>query len=322
MISLIICHRNKTFLDTISKSIENTIGVAYQLIVVDNTKNDYTIFTAYNYGVTQAKFNILCFVHEDIIFHTNNWGQHIVNHFKDESIGLVGVIGATTYPQSPSPWWSSIILNDHLVNNIQHWHGKVSDTHYHTILSKTDTLTVTKDYNNPQNKNVINATVVDGLFYCIEKKLFDEHKIRYDDLNFKGFHCYDTDISLQVNQFKKVVVVYDIVVEHLQTGTLNKDWYDACITLNKKWRSTLPLFKKEIDESKYWLYEWTCLQTFVYWMHSVNYTKTEIREVIKDVSENFKYDEASKKIAVKLINWGRYGETVARILNLKNKFLV
>ncbi len=319
MISVVICHRNKEFLALLEQNIKQTIGLPYELIIIDNSQNKYSIFQAYNLGVAQSKFDIICFTHEDILIHTKNWGQILINHFVDESIGLVGVIGATIFPKSPSPWWSNTLLNDHLVNNIQHWQNGLSKTNYHTIISKTEKEIVTKDYINPFDKNVIDAAVVDGLWFCIRKKLFEDGKISFDEKTFNGFHCYDSDISLQVNQVSRVVVVYDILVEHFQQGSINKSWFESCIKLNTKWRDKLPLFKKQVDETNYWPYEWNVLLTFVYWMQAQKYSHSEIRKVIKNSIKGYHYTNSSKKIATSLKTYSKYGFFIFRLYNFLNK---
>jgi len=75
MFSLIICSRNNDICDELKKNISLTIGsYKYEIIVVNNSKNEYSIFQAYNVGVRKAKFQYLCFMHEDILYLTNNWG--------------------------------------------------------------------------------------------------------------------------------------------------------------------------------------------------------------------------------------------------------
>ena len=66
MISLIICSRTADISDELKQNIATTIGCEYELCVIDNSRNEYSIFTAYNEGVRRAKGDILCFMHDDI----------------------------------------------------------------------------------------------------------------------------------------------------------------------------------------------------------------------------------------------------------------
>jgi hypothetical protein len=318
MISIVICSVKPAYYAQVSASIVQTIGVVYELIPIDNSANTYSIFEAYNLGVQQAKYSIVCFAHEDIVFHTPSWGVNVINHFKDESIGMIGVIGATVFPKCPSAWWSSTLINDHLVNNIQHWTNGVSKQTYHTILSQTETLTTTRDYNNPNSTNVIDAAVVDGLFFVIRKQLFDDAKIKFDTKNFKGFHCYDSDISLQVNLHARVVVVFDVLVEHLQQGTINKDWYDSALILAQKWNKTLPLLKKTVhNETLYNYYETEVLKTFIYWMQGSGYfTNKQIQNVIAYFLPLIPLNKLNRKNKKELYFTQLFGPKLGRIHKL------
>ncbi|MDR1610676.1 MAG: hypothetical protein LBS08_04115, partial [Candidatus Symbiothrix sp.] len=42
MISIIICSKNKDISEQLKSNIEATIGVRYELIVIDNSKQDYS----------------------------------------------------------------------------------------------------------------------------------------------------------------------------------------------------------------------------------------------------------------------------------------
>ena len=70
MLSLIICSRNSDISATLKKNIETTIGINYELIVINNSLNHYSIFEAYNQGIRKSKYQFLCFMHEDILYHT------------------------------------------------------------------------------------------------------------------------------------------------------------------------------------------------------------------------------------------------------------
>jgi hypothetical protein len=38
-------------------------------------------------------------MHDDILFHTNNWGQKVLGHFQDDNTGIIGVAGCHYFPQ-------------------------------------------------------------------------------------------------------------------------------------------------------------------------------------------------------------------------------
>ena len=74
MVSCIICSRKQDISTDLKENIKNTVGCDYELLIIDNSKNQYNIFKAYNEGIRRAKGDILCFMHEDIFYHTQNWG--------------------------------------------------------------------------------------------------------------------------------------------------------------------------------------------------------------------------------------------------------
>ena len=107
MISIIICSRNAIITPSLTENISETVGVEYELIIIDNSGNRFSIFQAYNEGVKRAKYSYLCFMHDDILFYTNNWGKALIHHFtNNSSIGLIGYIGTHFIPSVPSYWTS------------------------------------------------------------------------------------------------------------------------------------------------------------------------------------------------------------------------
>ena len=77
MLSLIICSRTPRISEELEKNIAETIGCEYELVVIDNSKNKYSIFSAYNEGVRRSKGDVLCFMHDDILYKTNGWGTKV-----------------------------------------------------------------------------------------------------------------------------------------------------------------------------------------------------------------------------------------------------
>ena len=83
MISIIICSRFQSISKELKDNIENTVGVVHEIICIDNSKSQYDIFSAYNEGVKRSQYPLLCFMHEDILHYTNDWGKLLINHFRD-----------------------------------------------------------------------------------------------------------------------------------------------------------------------------------------------------------------------------------------------
>ena len=93
MISIIICSRFQSISKKLKDNIENTVGVVHEIICIDNSKSQYDIFSAYNEGVKRSQYPLLCFMHEDILHYTSDWGKLLINHFRDLKVGLIGISG-------------------------------------------------------------------------------------------------------------------------------------------------------------------------------------------------------------------------------------
>ncbi|HEX8429499.1 glycosyltransferase [Hymenobacter sp.] len=226
MISIIICSRDKEALRSVSQSLAATIGVPYEIIAIDNSKGRYTIFQAYNVGIEKSKFNILCFMHEDISFETYMWGEKVIESFKsNKNLGLLGVAGSSYKPVVPSGWsFDSACSQTTYMNIVQHY--KAGNTQ-------------NKIYNNPRNESLSQVVAVDGVWFCTTRSVVAQFK--FDDIYFSGFHCYDVDFSLTVLQKYEVAVTFDILINHFSEGSFNDSWITETIKLHEKWRKILPV---------------------------------------------------------------------------------
>ena len=232
MISLIICSREPEISRTLKDNISETIGVDYELIVIDNSNNQYSIFSAYNEGVRRAKYPYLCFMHDDILYYTSNWGEKVIEHFQNENVGLIGVFGSHILSNYPFPYWSTKCLSYNIIQR------KTCDTgefiHEHV---KINTYLENKD------SNSIEVAAIDGFWFCMLKKMFDGN-LKFDEELFSGFHAYDMDISLQVIKTGfQVVVVFDILIEHFSLGKMNVEFKQSLEKFCKKHEAVLPIHR-------------------------------------------------------------------------------
>lgn len=265
MLSIIICHRKENLLNGIKESIKNTVGIPYELIVIDNRNNDYTILSAYNEGVKRASYDILCFTHEDVLFYSENWGEKVVAHFNDPTTGMIGVAGGMAQSLVPSAWW---------------YNNYFSKSARNLLMRKTkgDGYQLYHHYSNPLKQPVKSEVVIiDGLWFCIRKSLFD--KISFDEKTYKGFHLYDADISLQVAGYAKNYVIFDILLEHLWTGNISEDYYTELIKFTDKWEQQLPMKSAVIDEKYIDTYNWHALRNLILEMRVKKFPKETIRNI-------------------------------------------
>lgn len=234
MISVIICSRTEAIDEALRKNIDDTIGVEHEIISIDNHLGSYSIFQAYNIGVRRAGYPFLCFMHDDVRHHTHRWGEKIINHFKDEKVGMLGVGGTTYMPVIPGIWWG--------VNSDEQTY---STRQYSLDTDRNNLTNQHTTYNNPLNETVSDIVALDGLFFCVRKELFEE--IGFDE-SYGGYHFYDIDISMQVLRAGfRLQCIYDILIEHISASNLNTSWINASRVFFDKWHKMLPVSSRHYD---------------------------------------------------------------------------
>lgn len=227
MISIVVCSVNPDNLKQFKQNVESTVGSDFEFVVIDNRIAGHSIFEAYNLGVSKTRGDIICFAHEDIIFHTHNWGSKVEEHFKrNANLGALGCAGA------------HLALKDKDWRDCPYFSMNLIQMHYSLSPEKL-TYRYYNRYRKRCSSNLNDVVALDGMWICIRTSLFD--KIRFDDKNFKGFHQYDADICFQVlDAGMKVCVCYDVLVEHDSEGAFNPAYFDALKDLMLKWESKLP----------------------------------------------------------------------------------
>ncbi|WP_345953769.1 glycosyltransferase [Mucilaginibacter sp. PAMB04168] len=231
MISVIISSVVPHMLASVSENIAATIGVPYELIGIDNGTGARGICEIYNQGTRQAKYDILCFVHEDVAFKTAYWGQHVINTFATEpDLGLLGIAGSSYKNAAPSGWHGIGFFTDH-VNILQGYKQTNAELKHYC--------------RNPHNDQFTEVVSIDGVWFCTPRKVAQQ--IPFDQKTFTGFHAYDVDFSLAVRQHYKVKVTYDVLLHHFSEGTYDDKWVFEILKLHNKWYKHLPAQSAPID---------------------------------------------------------------------------
>ncbi|WP_425639478.1 glycosyltransferase [Algoriphagus yeomjeoni] len=223
MISIIVCSIDDFWFNNFSESLEKTIGLEHEIIRVDNKNENLSIAKAYNKGATKAIFDYLVFIHEDIIFHTVNWGNLLVEYFETlENPGVLGVVGSSYLPISPSDWWVSnrSFIHANYISN-----SKSGKSENGVLQRKGDQIPA-KVYS------------LDGMFLAIKMATFLEFQF---DEELPGFHGYDTDLCYQISQKYQNYFVPCILMEHFSKGQPNSTWLE---NTEKAKRKILPVIEK------------------------------------------------------------------------------
>ena len=159
MISVIICSRREKLDPDLAENIRQTVGVPYEIIRIDNSHGQYNIFEAYNLGVGRAKGEFLCFMHEDIVFHSNDWGRAVEQYLSKPQVGAIGVAGG------------NVVLD--------RFDWRFYGDFYHTYMMQ-GAFTVTEQpeytilaYPPPKRRPLFQVAVIDGVWMCMRRNLFD-----------------------------------------------------------------------------------------------------------------------------------------------------
>jgi hypothetical protein len=230
MISIIVCSRTQKISSDLAENIKNTIGCAYELIVIDNSENHYSIFEAYNLGIERSTTKVLCFIHDDIFFQSPDWGTTVQSIFSEnKKIGLVGVAGTKIKTKMPSAWWDCA-EDDKVVNIIQHFPDREKE-HWHFGFGK---------------ESIAAVVAIDGVFMAMRK----DKRIRFDTA-MKGFHNYDLNISFEYKkQGYAIVVTNKILLDHFSSGVMEENWIRATYKIHQLYRKELPLFVSGTNVTK------------------------------------------------------------------------
>lgn len=223
MFSFIVCSINPDYLAGMKKSLGETCGQPFELLVWDNIAEKKPITEVYNILGDRAAYPYLCFLHEDILFETNNWGSHLLEAFdSDAGLGLIGVAGARYKSRTPSGW--STGFRDWDCMNILHKNKSGVTEHFRFQPGKTDA------------EPVVN---IDGVFMCIRKEVWQQ--VRFDDQFLRGFHLYDVDFSFRVTRLFRARVLFTIDILHLtEGGNFGDEWLDYTLRWHRKYQAQLP----------------------------------------------------------------------------------
>ncbi|MEM9324881.1 MAG: glycosyltransferase [Bacteroidota bacterium] len=219
MISFIISSYREDYFRSLTESIEDTTTCSYEIIRIEN-KGLYSLSQAYNQGAAKAKYEFLCFIHEDVLIHTPQWNQFVLQRFDaDERLGIVGLAGSQMTTNLPIGWTTGLARYDkrHLLQRFRD--GR-------SVLQST------------QDKGALfdEVEVLDGLLLFTRKTIWE--KYRFDE-EIGGFHFYDLDFSKRVANDYKLCISYAIVIEHFSEGTFDSNWLQASLEYHTKHNKSL-----------------------------------------------------------------------------------
>jgi len=226
MISIVYCTREEN-----KKHSEHLLKVCgnpkVEIIEYINKGESLTKF--YNKALSEAKHDIVVFVHDDIIVETKQLFKKIERIFdKNPEYGIVGVAGTKFLPEN-GRWWE----------RPKSMYGKVSHTH--------EGKTWLSEYGPDQDRRLEETIIVDGVFFAVHKGRL---KHNFDE-SVEGFHFYEIDFCFRNHLAGvKVGVTTEIKINHMSIGMTNEQWELNRQQFVEKFKDNLPARIDETFEHK------------------------------------------------------------------------
>lgn len=233
MLSIVVCSISLERLSLLRQNIHETIGVEYEIIAIDNAERHWSIAKVYNYAAEQANYPYLFFVHEDVMFHSLDWGHFIEQKLAEPSCGVIGFAGSEARVRGYHGW----------VQGYDWCHTY----YYQRFKDNRVEFSVCGVYWERPFEKVV---VLDGFALFVRRDVWEQN--RFDEEVLTGFHCYDIDFSLQIaKQYTNYVCCSFVLIEHFSVGSYNTKWYADTIRMHAcKWDAFLPMMVEGCEISK------------------------------------------------------------------------
>lgn len=208
-------NENKDFI----QHIKDSCGCEAQIICLHNP-DGISLSKIYADIMPMIKTEIAVFIHDDIEFLKNGWGNELIRIFADnKEFGIIGVAGSAEFDEKGA-WWN---YHD-IYGQVLHRHdGKSWLTAFSPLLEK----------------DLQEVVVVDGLFMAVHKERIQEN---FDD-TLEGFDFYDIAFCLKnfLTKKCKIGVTTQIRIAHNSIGQLRPSWHTNHEIINNKFKKYFPL---------------------------------------------------------------------------------
>ena len=221
MYSVIVCSIDPQKAATLKSNLDATIGVPYEFIAYDNRNSGKGICQVYNECALTAKYNDLCFVHEDVDFLTQDWGKIIDLKLKEDNCGVIGFAGSVVKPKVHTGWYI--------------WNRKFHRKNYIQCGKRSEYKCMV----NPNNVDYSEVVTLDGMCLICTKETWQKNK--FDESLLRHFHCYDVDFTLSTHHAKMKNYVCNLVMmRHQSIGNMDYKWWTENEIMHEKWDTQLP----------------------------------------------------------------------------------
>ena len=222
MITFII---SSVFPERQAQVVENIIsacGCEPEIFVHDNREACWGLCRVYNHYSAMASNEVICYLHEDIFFRTDNWGEKIVSFYRDNpDAGVVGFLGSQLKTKSPSA----------VGGNKKYEMG--------SLIQHSGSNRIKSYMQRSGSGDFSRVVQIDGLCMFVRKSVWEKYP--FDEASFDRFHLYDLDFTINIARHYKNYVCHSVVAEHMSEGSHNDEWYHYTKVFQEKWGAKLPM---------------------------------------------------------------------------------
>ncbi|MGC9219376.1 MAG: glycosyltransferase family 2 protein [Athalassotoga sp.] len=214
MLSLICVYNNNEILEKYLLSSLKEQTVSYDLILVDNTKNEFkSAAEALNFGASKARGDYFVFLHQDISFispESLEQLEKVLQKLPQKFVaGPAGAIQAST-------------RDNRVVTNIKHGNPPV----------------YAGGKNGLKIKDPYKAQTLDECMMVIPKEVFDV--LKFDKDTCSGWHLYVVDYCISALKMDIPTYVIPVDVYHRSSGnSMNKEYYRILQKVTNKHKSSV-----------------------------------------------------------------------------------
>lgn len=230
MFSVIVCSVDPAAAEALRENVAQTIGVPFEWLACDNRCSPRGICAVYNALARQARYDCLCFVHEDVRFRTEGWGRLLAAELAQHGCGVIGFAGGVLKTRATTGWCLD---------------GRDARTHYAQPDARG---TLRTHRHNPAGEAFSRVVCLDG--FCLVARRAVWEAAPFDEELLGGFHGYDLDFTLAAAQRFENRVCHTVEVEHRSSGRYSPAWRWALEAVHAKWRDRLPLFAGPEPQSR------------------------------------------------------------------------
>lgn len=229
-------HKDSAYNAQFKQHLTETCGFDNVQIIEYVNHDEYSLSELYNKGISEAKFDIIVCLHNDI-FMKEIWGPKLLTDFTDNpEYGIIGMAGTCNFPESGVYWEG---LKKNMAGQVYHRQndGDIHFSQYSIKMSKP-----------------IEVISVDGLFIAFNKTKI---KHKFDETSGK-FHFYDHSFCLpNYLDGVKIGVTTSFEILHFSVGIPNEQFFIDKEHFVEKYKEYLPLDLKpksvlvdKIDDNK------------------------------------------------------------------------